>query len=132
MRTGLDASTVTPGRTPPDASVTTPDTLAALVACAEARGDDTTNRAIAEAIDSRRMIPAFLISKNAGVTSAQECARGADGEEKTTARAGCMELPLGRVADGAKLWGRVYNQRGGRARNSSSDSDSGAKSPPAM
>src|SRR5258708_5561854 len=39
MRTGLDASTVTPGRTAPDASVTMPVMLAALVPCAPA-GDD--------------------------------------------------------------------------------------------
>src|SRR5438876_8010355 len=34
MRAGLAASTVTPGSTAPDVSLTTPETLAALVPCA--------------------------------------------------------------------------------------------------
>src|SRR6516225_8654684 len=38
MSTGLDASTVTPGSTAPDASVTMPEMLAALVPCARAAG----------------------------------------------------------------------------------------------
>src|SRR5712692_10239195 len=41
ISTGLDASTVTPGRTPPDPSVTTPAMLAALVPWAfAAKGSD--------------------------------------------------------------------------------------------
>src|SRR5260370_1128555 len=39
MRAGLEASTVTPGITAPDASVTVPETLAPLVPCAEAGAD---------------------------------------------------------------------------------------------
>src|SRR5262249_32474938 len=37
IRTGLVASTVTPGSTAPEESVTTPETLAALVPCADAQ-----------------------------------------------------------------------------------------------
>src|SRR5262245_61328238 len=45
MRTGLDASTVTPGSTAPDASVTTPEMLAALVFCpAAATGSEATRK----------------------------------------------------------------------------------------
>src|SRR3954464_10676368 len=36
MRTGLDASTVTPGKTAPEVQVTTPERLAALNPCAAA------------------------------------------------------------------------------------------------
>src|SRR5215470_2753139 len=37
IKTGLVASTVTPGSTAPEESVTTPETLAALVPCADAQ-----------------------------------------------------------------------------------------------
>src|SRR5713226_52771 len=43
MSAGLAASTVTPGSTAPEASVTTPETLAALVPCADA-GAETSSR----------------------------------------------------------------------------------------
>src|SRR4051812_35615907 len=42
IRTGLDASTVTPGKTAPEVSVTTPERLAALNPCAAALAGTTT------------------------------------------------------------------------------------------
>src|SRR5436190_16820084 len=47
MRIGLVASTVTPGSTAPDVSVTTPEIVAALVPCAEVGVTDRMTRAAA-------------------------------------------------------------------------------------
>src|SRR3977135_2243578 len=55
MRTGLDASTVTPGSTAPDVSVMTPAMVAELVPCADA-GTGANARPISNATASLRII----------------------------------------------------------------------------
>src|SRR2546425_6817110 len=48
MRTGLDASTVTPGSTAPDVSVTTPAMVAELVPCADTGAEVTIRNTVAQ------------------------------------------------------------------------------------
>src|SRR5206468_631509 len=63
ISTGLDASTVTPGRTAPDVSVTTPVMLAALVPCANTEvGKIVSNAAARRARRGRRYMDTLLRS----------------------------------------------------------------------
>src|SRR5690349_4130373 len=77
IRIGLDASTVTPGSTAPDVSVTRPEMLAALVPCAEARAAGRISNATPTTSDSRCMVPALLdfVFEDAGMTAAPGVAR---------------------------------------------------------
>src|SRR5438552_1231550 len=63
ISTGLDASTVTPGRTAPDVSVTTPVMLAALVPCANTEvGKIASNAAARRPRRGRRYMVTLLPS----------------------------------------------------------------------
>ena len=105
MRAGLDASTVTPGSTAPDESVTTPVMLAALVPCAATGGHTTVKTATANALmramrDIKVLLPATL--KRAGATlvlqtSVNEGARGSGpmvGTDHTPSPPGCQPTAL--------------------------------------
>jgi hypothetical protein len=62
MRTGLAASTVTPGRTAPDASLTTP----AIDACAYAEAGRTTSAVNRNKARLKRLISSPLNTASAG------------------------------------------------------------------
>src|SRR5439155_26846612 len=92
MRIGLAASTVTPGRTAPDESVTTPEMLAALVPCAKAANGREATRNNATSI--LPTLSRTLMCNLHGDTAARERLTGENPYQRIQARVRRKRRPV--------------------------------------